>query len=126
MASLGGFPRMLAYCASKAGVNALLEGLRAEVGPHGIAVTTICPGWIRTPMTASIEGKLDFLMELEEAARRIHAAIRAKAPRLIFPRRLGWRLRLLACLPTAWRDRIVMKMARRLQTAPRAPGSSQL
>src|SRR5262245_29946901 len=46
LASFRGLPLMLAYCASKAGVNALMDGLRVEVKPFGICATTICPGWI--------------------------------------------------------------------------------
>src|SRR5262249_5684489 len=48
LASYRGVPRMLGYCASKSGVNSLMEGLRAELLAHHITVTTICPGWIRT------------------------------------------------------------------------------
>src|SRR5579885_97065 len=51
LASYRGLPKMAGYCASKAGVNNLLDGLRLELKPLGIAVTTICPGWIRTPLT---------------------------------------------------------------------------
>lgn len=39
-----------AYCASKAGLNAMARCLAAEVGKHGITVNTINPGWVDTPM----------------------------------------------------------------------------
>jgi short-subunit dehydrogenase len=107
---------MLAYCASKAGVNALLEGLRVEVQPCGVAVTTICPGWIRTPMTAPIQGKLDYLMDVEEAAREIVSAIKRKRFMHVFPRKMRWRMRLLGCLPLAWQDRMLRKMLARMRT----------
>src|SRR5207245_2000808 len=41
LASYRGLPKMAGYCASKAGVNALLDAVRVEVRSHGIAVTTI-------------------------------------------------------------------------------------
>ncbi|HZT80250.1 MAG TPA: SDR family oxidoreductase, partial [Gemmataceae bacterium] len=41
LASYRGLPKMAGYCASKAGVNNLLDGLRLELKPLGIAVTTI-------------------------------------------------------------------------------------
>jgi NAD(P)-dependent dehydrogenase (short-subunit alcohol dehydrogenase family) len=118
VASLRGLPRMLAYCASKAGLNALLEGLRVELQPHGIAVTTICPGWVRTPMTAQIRGKLDYLLEVEDAARAIVGAIQRRQPFHVFPRRMHWRMRLLGWLPLTWQDRLIRKMLVRLETRP--------
>ncbi len=51
MASYKGLPGESAYCASKAGLNAYMEGLRIQLREHAIAVTTICPGFVRTPMT---------------------------------------------------------------------------
>ncbi len=116
VASFRGLPRMLAYCASKAGLNSLMEGLRVELQPRGIAVTTICPGWVRTPMTAQIKGKLDYLLEVEDAAREIVGAIQRKAPIHVFPRRMRWRMRVMGWLPVTWQDRLIRKMLGRLQT----------
>jgi NAD(P)-dependent dehydrogenase (short-subunit alcohol dehydrogenase family)/pimeloyl-ACP methyl ester carboxylesterase len=42
-----------AYAASKAAVLMLSECLRAELGPHGIGVTAVCPGFVRTNITTS-------------------------------------------------------------------------
>jgi short-subunit dehydrogenase len=116
VASLRGVPRLLAYCASKAGLNAFLEALRVEVKPYGIAVTTICPGWVRTPMTASIKSRLEGIMEVDEAARRILRALRKRVPFFAFPRRLAWRLRLLRLLPASWSDWLVGRMTARIKT----------
>src|SRR5262249_24234672 len=65
LASMRGFPRMAGYCASKAGVAAMMDSLRVELRPHGIDVTTICPGWIRTPLTDNIDVPHLFLMPVE-------------------------------------------------------------
>src|SRR5579859_1828197 len=51
IASYKGLPGESAYCASKAAVNVYLEGLRIQLRDKGIAVTTICPGFVKTPMT---------------------------------------------------------------------------
>jgi NAD(P)-dependent dehydrogenase (short-subunit alcohol dehydrogenase family) len=99
LASYRGLPRMLGYCASKAGLNALLEGLRVELKPFGITVTTICPGWIRTPMTATVEIPASELMELPDAAQRILTAIRRRRSFYAFPPSTAWRVRLLRWLP---------------------------
>ncbi|MBY8879186.1 SDR family oxidoreductase [Actinacidiphila acidipaludis] len=42
-----------AYSTSKAAVLMLSECLRAELAPHHIGVTAICPGLVNTPITAS-------------------------------------------------------------------------
>jgi NAD(P)-dependent dehydrogenase (short-subunit alcohol dehydrogenase family) len=42
-----------AYSTSKAAVLMLSECLRAELAPHDIGVTAICPGLVNTPITAS-------------------------------------------------------------------------
>jgi NAD(P)-dependent dehydrogenase (short-subunit alcohol dehydrogenase family) len=45
-----------AYNASKHGVIGLMRTLANELGPDGITVNAVCPGWVRTPMlAASIE-----------------------------------------------------------------------
>ena len=46
-------PFMFAYSATKFAVFGLSEGLRMELRPHGIGVTTICPGFINTPIIAT-------------------------------------------------------------------------
>lgn len=76
MAAYRGFPLTHAYCASKAALNVFLEGLRAEVADRGVKVTTVCPGFVRTPMTARNSGPMPFLMDADEAARRILRAVR--------------------------------------------------
>jgi (+)-trans-carveol dehydrogenase len=43
-------PGYAAYNASKHGVIGLMRTLANELGPDGITVNAICPGWVRTPM----------------------------------------------------------------------------
>ncbi|WP_409238999.1 SDR family NAD(P)-dependent oxidoreductase [Streptomyces sp. PA5.6] len=48
-----GAPGLLCYGASKAAVAQLSKTLATELGPHGIRVNVVAPGWIRTPMTTT-------------------------------------------------------------------------
>jgi len=111
MASFLGLPRMLGYCASKSGVNAIMEGIRGEVKPLGVHVTTICPGWIRTPMTEALVGKLP-MMDVESAGRQILRAIQKKKTFVAFPPLLVWRMRLLRWSPHFVRDWLLSRFQR--------------
>lgn len=63
LAGLQGFPSMSVYSASKAGLIRMSEALSGEVGPT-IRINCICPGVIRTPMTAYMfDGDQDFQAE---------------------------------------------------------------
>lgn len=50
MASLYGIDRVVAYSASKAGVDGMVRALATEFSPLGIRVNSIAPGFIETPM----------------------------------------------------------------------------
>ena len=51
---LGATAYISPYTASKHGVIGLTRGLAVELGPTGVTVNCVCPGPIRTGMTASI------------------------------------------------------------------------
>jgi NAD(P)-dependent dehydrogenase (short-subunit alcohol dehydrogenase family) len=104
LASFRGIPLLSAYSASKAGVNALMDSFCVELKPHGIHVSTICPGWIRTPMTAPIANFLPRMLTAEDAARRILMAVRRRKRFFAFPARDSLLLRVLRILPCAAGD----------------------
>jgi NAD(P)-dependent dehydrogenase (short-subunit alcohol dehydrogenase family) len=107
VASLHGLPYMLSYCASKAGLNAWMEGLRVELVGTGIHSTTICPAWIDTEMNADATHSMPGLISASDAAGRILRAVRRKRRFYAFPRTLVWKLRLLRLLPAALQDRLL-------------------
>ncbi len=62
ISSIGGkisVPHLVPYCASKFALVGLSQGLRSELARHRIAVTTVCPGLMRTgsPRNAIFKGK---------------------------------------------------------------------
>jgi NAD(P)-dependent dehydrogenase (short-subunit alcohol dehydrogenase family) len=58
MASMNAFPGMSAYCAAKGAVLMLTKTTAAEYAAQGIRVNAICPGAIKTGITASLPEEL--------------------------------------------------------------------
>lgn len=52
MASRYGIPRVIAYTASKAGIEGMTKAMAVELSPKGIRVNCIAPGFIATDMSA--------------------------------------------------------------------------
>lgn len=50
MGHVGGVDRAV-YCASKHGLEGLCKSMAIEWGPHDVRINTICPTFIRTPLT---------------------------------------------------------------------------
>jgi len=105
LAAYRGFPMTHAYCASKSALNAFLEGLRAEISDRGVRITTVCPGFVRTPMTVKNKGAMPFLLEPDEAARRILRAVRAGRRVYNFPWPMAALMTLVRLLPSGVLDR---------------------
>ncbi len=94
IAGLMGLPSMSPYCASKFAVVGMSEALGAELSPHGISVSAICPGVITTDIVRSgrLEGAvgerrrqvMDAYRKLgmppERVARDILRAVRRSTP----------------------------------------------
>jgi short-subunit dehydrogenase len=100
LAAYKGLPGESAYCASKAAVNSYLEGLRIQLRGRGVGVTTICPGFVRTPMTDANGFKhMPFLMGPEKAARLIANALRRRKKVFNFPWQTTLMMKLTRWLP---------------------------
>ncbi len=101
LAAFKGLPGESAYCASKAAVNAYMEGLRIATRTRGVTVTTVCPGFVSTPMTP-MDSATPFIMPAEEAAARIARLIaRRKGGLICFPLPMTMLTSLIKRLPDA-------------------------
>ena len=117
IASLAGFrglPGAGAYSASKAAAITYLESLRLELSASGIAVVTLCPGYIATPMTATNPYSMPFLMKVDRAASLIARAIARRRRFYVLPWQMAWAGWLLKRLPRPLYDRL-------FANAPRKP-----
>lgn len=74
------------YGSAKAGLSAYLQGLRNRLYRSGVAVLTIKPGFVLTPMTEDVlDPKSALVARPERVARDIDRAIRGKANVLYTP-----------------------------------------
>jgi len=106
LAAYRGLPKSAAYCASKAAVSAFFESLRLDLGPKGIDVTIIHPGFIKTPLTAGRDAQMPFLMELDAAVRKMAWAIEKRRKRYSFPWQLATIVRAGMIMPIWMYDQI--------------------
>ncbi|MEW6689974.1 MAG: SDR family oxidoreductase [Pseudomonadota bacterium] len=121
IASIAGFrglPGAGAYSASKAAAIAWLEALRAELAGSGVAVVTICPGYIDTPMTRVNKYRMPFLLPADEAARRIARAIEARRRLAVIPWQMALVSILLRALPGWLYDRVAARAPRKPRDLP--------
>jgi dihydroanticapsin dehydrogenase len=72
LAGLKGGPGQTAYAASKGAIIAFSKALAAELGPDGIRVNAICPGWVDTPFN---EPPIDFMGGVERQAEMVRATV---------------------------------------------------
>jgi short-subunit dehydrogenase len=106
LAAYRGVPKSAAYCASKAAVSIFFESLRLDLEPRGIAVTIIHPGFIKTPLTTGREASMPFLMELDDAVKKIVRAIEKRRKRYSFPWQLATIVRAGMVMPIWMYDQI--------------------
>ena len=113
VAGFRGIPGGGAYSASKAAAISYCESLRVELRSEGIAVVTICPGYIKTPMTAVNKFKMPFLIDVDEAVVRFARAIDANTSFTVIPWTMGIAARILRLVPNWLYDRVFSRMPRK-------------
>ena len=111
VAGIRGIPRSGAYSASKAAVISYLEALRAEMQHFNIAVSTIAPGYVRTPMTEQNQYKMPFLMDADVFAEKFVNAVEAKVRFKVIPWQMGVIARLMRLIPPFLWDFAMKKSA---------------
>jgi len=103
LAAYRGLPKSAAYCASKAAISTFFEAIRIDLRGSGVDVTTIHPGFVKTPLIASIR-RTPYVMELDYAVNKIVRAIEKRKKRYSFPWQLATMARASKLLPTPMYD----------------------
>lgn len=110
VASIAAFlpaPGAPAYCASKAAVDAWTTGTAATARRQGVQMTSICPGYVRTAMTARNRFPMPGLMGADRAAGIILRGLARGRRRIVFPWWMGLAARLMDLLPLALSTRLL-------------------
>lgn len=116
MSSLAGFrglPTAAAYSTSKTAIRALGEALRPVLARDGIEVSTIHPGFVKTPLTSVNQFPMPFAMAPDKAAQRIKFGLEENPARICFPLPMVIMARLLAALPNRWTDGLLTRAPRK-------------
>ena len=99
MAGYRGIAGAEAYGATKAAQINMLEALRIAVAPHGISVTTVCPGFVRTDLTAKNTFPMPFMIDADTAARSICNGLERGQMEIVFPLPMAVLMKVARLLP---------------------------
>jgi short-subunit dehydrogenase len=91
LAGFRGLPRAASYSSTKAAQAVFLESLRVDLKPRGIAVTSVHPGFVETPMTAHEDFAMPFKVPVRKSSVLIARALRKRKSVYLYP----WQMRLL-------------------------------
>ena len=120
VASIAAFiaaPGAPAYSAAKAAVDRWAVAMAANAAHDGILLTSVCPGFIRTPMTTDNPYPMPGLMDADRAAAIILRGVAAGRRRVVFPWWMGLLARAVGSLP----PRLVAALASRTHGKPPRP-----
>lgn len=118
VAGFRGLPGGGAYSSSKSAAITYLESLRVELHGSGVSVVTICPGYIRTPLTAANRYRMPFLIDADDAAGRMARVIAARRRLAVIPWQMALVSILLRRLPRWLFDRMFARAPRKARGLP--------
>ena len=99
VAGYRGLPRSLAYGPTKAALINLAEALYLDLGPRGIGVSVVNPGFVETPLTAQNSFTMPALITPEQAADEMLRGWARGRFEIHYPRRFTLVMKLLSLLP---------------------------
>ena len=118
IAGFMGLPNAPAYCASKAAVKTLGEGLRPNLAQQGVKLSVICPGYVKTAMTDANNFPMPFLMPANRAAAIIARRLARNHGRIVFTWIMLAVARLMQALPAEWLGRLMACLPAKGATTP--------
>lgn len=109
MAGWRGMPNAPAYSTAKVALRAYGEALRPLLAKDNVKVNVIFPGFVKTRLTSVNRFPMPFIMTAEKAALIIQRGLAANKARIAFPLPMYILTRIIAALPQAIGDFILMR-----------------
>ncbi|MDR5757601.1 SDR family NAD(P)-dependent oxidoreductase [Caballeronia sp. LZ035] len=107
LAAIRGMAVSPAYCASKSALHAYGESVRPLLARHGIALSIVLPGFVKTAMSDVFPGSKPFLWTSSKAARVIQRGLAARRKIIAFPGPLYLGMRFVRAMPAAIGDALL-------------------
>jgi short-subunit dehydrogenase len=99
LAGLAGLPGSVSYSTTKAGLIAMAQSLKFDLDKTNVTISAICPGFVKTPLTAGNDFKMPHLMEAADAADATLRGMDEGRFLIAFPDKLAWPMRMARLLP---------------------------
>lgn len=111
LAGLMPLPMSSTYCATKAYLAMFLNSLRLDVEQHGLVVTSIHPGFVKTESTANNKPEaMPFLMEAQDAVERIGRAMLRREKVFSFPWQLSSLIGVAQAMPRPLQSAVLRQL----------------
>lgn len=110
LARLLPFPKSQAYGASKAALHYIAKSFEVDLAHTGIAVQTLTPGFVKTPLTDKNDFPMPMVISAQAAAEYMLKGLLSSRSNVYFPRRFSFIVRLLNLLPERLQKRICINM----------------
>ena len=109
-ASYRGFSKCYIYAATKAYGRIYGQGLRLDLKRFGIKVSTIAPGFVKTPLTCKNPFKMPLIMDTTRASKIILRGLEKNKSLIAFPKIFHFLTRTISSLPIVIADKIAEKI----------------
>jgi len=112
VAGYRGLPNAQPYCATKAALINYAESLKVELEPDNIDVKIICPGFVKTELTAKNDFAMPMMITAQSAAHAISRGLARNIFEIHFPKRFTFIMKALRIMPNWLFFAISRKMRR--------------
>ena len=94
-----GLPQGQAYSTSKAAIRNLFQGLKIELNAENIAVSWICPGFVKTPLTDKNTFDMPMRISVDKATEVLYKHLQKQTTEIHYPKRFTLMLKFFSMLP---------------------------